>query len=193
MSSHGIYRHIGFGILGASLLLASAESQTSRITQPGTVSATTPSSPRIPAGITFTVRLVHSLDSQTATAGQGWEGILVDDIVNPGGKVYALSGGTVAGVVASVQAATDTTPASISLRAVSLNGVELQTESLTKTKDAGGSGDTISTPSGRVSLPAGFSSGTTSGSSTGFATTTAPGSQAKLASGAIVTFSTTAP
>lgn len=185
-SNHGIYRHLGFCVLSAGLLLTNAESQTSRMTQPGTVSATTPASPRIPAGITFTVRLTDSLDSQTASAGQGWAGILVNDVVGPGGKVFALSGGTVAGVVASVQPPTDTTSASMSLRAVSLNGVELQTEGVTRSKKTGS--DTISTPSGKVSLPAEFSRAAKSG----FATTTAPGGQTKLPSGSTLSFTTTA-
>src|ERR1700739_4755242 len=108
-------------------------------------------------------------------------------MVSPGGRVLALSGGTVAGVVASVQAPTDTTSAAISLRAVSLNGVELQTESVTRSRKT--NGETVSTPSGKVSLPPGFSSSTKSGS--GFAATSASGGQAKLASGAVLTFTTT--
>ena len=186
-SHHGIYRHLAFCLLSASLLVANAESQTSRATQPGTVSATTPASPRVPAGLTFTVRLTDSLNSQTASAGQGWAGILVNDMVGPGGKVFALSGATVAGVVAAVQPPTDTTPASISLRAVSLNGVDMQSESVTWSKKTGS--ETISTPSGKVSVPAGFSAATRRG----FAATTAPGGQTTLASGAILSFTTTAP
>src|SRR5262249_47910921 len=99
-----------------------------RVTQSGTVAGTMPQSLRVPAGLSFKVRLKETLNSRNVTPGTIWNGVLADDFVGARGRVYAPVGTTVTGVVASVQPSVNDQPASISLRAMAIDGVELYTD-----------------------------------------------------------------
>src|SRR5512140_3399148 len=55
-----------------------------------------------PAGTKFTVRTSSELNSGSAKAGQGWDGVLAKDVI-VNGKVLAKSGATVHGKVTSAK------------------------------------------------------------------------------------------
>jgi hypothetical protein len=176
-------------MIGSALLVFDSRAQTTRVTQSGTVSGTMPQSLRVPVGLSFKVRLKESLNSRKLTAGATWNGVLADDFVSPQGRVYALAGTTVTGVVTSVQPAINDQPASISLRALSIDGVELYTDSRVRNGPAGYQGGSLQT-SADNNLRNDHAGPT--GSSGGFATSGA-NQQVNLAAGALLTFSTSAP
>lgn len=178
---------MGLLVIGSSLLMVDGEAQTVRNTESGTISGTIPATLRIPPGITFKVRLRNALNSSNATPGTNWDGVLVDDLVSPRGRVYALAGTTVAGVVASVKPAVDNQPGAISLRATSIDGVELHTDNKIRTgSEVGQSGGRLQ-PEGGVNLR-----NSVAGPSEGFATSSAT-EQANLSAGAMLKFDTTVP
>lgn len=185
MTSNRTFRlAMGLVVIGASLLMADGKAQTARNTQSGTVSGTMPASLTIPPGMSFKVRLKHALNSGNTTAGTNWDGVLVDDLVSPQGRVYFLAGTTVAGVVASAQPAIDNLPGSILLRATSIDGVELHTDNSTRT-------GSINDRGGSLQSAGGASLGNNHPGTTGFATSAATG-QVNLSAGALLTFDTTA-
>jgi hypothetical protein len=181
---------IGLFVIGPSLLMADGKAQTARNTQSGTISGTMPPSLRIPTGISFKIRLRHALNSGNATAGANWDGVLVDDLVSPQGRVYALAGTTVTGVVASVQPAADNLPGAISLRATSIDGVELHTDNKAGTGPENDRSGGSLQPEGGVNLR--NSHAGTTGSSGGFATS-AVTAQINLSANAVLIFNTTIP
>ena len=159
--------------------LGSSEAQTARATQSGTVSGTLPPSLRLPVGLSFKVRLKDSLNSQVVTAGTLWSGVLVDDLVSPQGRVYAVAGTPVTGIVASVRSAGNDQPASIALRAISISGVELYTTNRTRDGAVGQSGDVRT-------------NGNATGTVGGFVTSDA-NQQVNLKAGTLLTFNTSTP
>jgi len=180
---------IGLFTIGSLLLMPDGKAQTARSTQSGTISGTTPPSLRIPTGISFKVRLRHALSSGNTTAGTNWDGVLVDDLVSPQGRVYALAGTPVTGVVASVQPAANNQAGAISLRATSIDGVELHTDNKVRTgPDNDRSGGSLQ-PEGGINLR--NSHAGTTGSSGGFATSAV--TQINLSANSVLIFSTTIP
>jgi len=174
-------------VISSTLLIAGGEAQTVRNTQSGTISSTISATLRIPAGISFKVRLQHALNSGNTTPGTNWDGVLEDDLVSPQGRVYAVSGTPVSGVVASVKPGIDNQPGAISLRATSIDGVELQTDYKTRTgSENDGSGGQLQSEGGLNSH------GGRVVSSDGFATS-AVAHQATLPAGTLLTFNTTVP
>jgi hypothetical protein len=105
--------------------------------------------------------------------------------------VYAHSGEVASGVVSSVEPPAGDHPASMSLRAQSLNGVELQsidrTSSTRMTSDGG-----YTAPNSRINL-AQTPAGTSNTGAKGFATATAGQGQVMLSAGTTLNFQTTAP
>lgn len=178
---------IGLLVIGSSLLMAGGEAQTVRNTQSGTISGTIRPTLRIPAGISFKVRLRHALNSGNVTPGTNWDGVLVDDLVSPQGRVYALAGTPVAGVVASVKPAVDNQPGAFSLRASSIDGVELYTDYKTRSGSQGDESGGRLQSEGGVNSYAGHVV-----SSEGFATS-AVTQQPNLSAGAILKFDTMTP
>ena len=178
---------LGLLVIGSTLLIAGTEAQTVRNTQSGTISSTTPATLRIPAGISFKVRLQHALNSGNATPGTNWDGVLADDLVSPQGRVYAAAGTPVSGVVASVKPGVNNQPGAISLRATAIDGVELHTDYKTRTgSENDGSGGLLQSEGGLNSH------GGRVVSSDGFATSTVA-QQANLSAGALLTFNTSVP
>jgi hypothetical protein len=181
----------GLFIVSAGFVIHQAGAQTSPVTQRSTVSGTTPATMRIPAGISFSVRLMRALDSRVTGAGTHWDGILVNDIVGENGMVYAYSGEVASGVVSSVQPQTGDHPASMSLRAQSLNGIELQSMDRTSSSRMT-SGGGYTAPSNRINL-AQTPAGTSNTGAKGFAEATAGQGQLLLSAGTVLNFQTTAP
>jgi hypothetical protein len=177
----------GLAVIGLALLAGNSPAQTTRATQSGTMSGTLPQSLRIPIGLSFKVRLKDSLNSRVVTPGAMWTGVLAEDFVGPQGRVYAVVGTTVTGIVASVQPGVDSLPASISLRAMSIDGVELYIDSRRASGSPFSAGGGLQT-SGSNNLTSDHAG--TSGSSSGFATSAAS-QQINLRSGTLLTFSTT--
>jgi hypothetical protein len=178
---------LGLLVINSTLLIAGSEAQTVRNTQSGTISSTIPATLRIPAGISFKVRLQHALNSGNATPGTNWDGVLAEDLVSPQGRVYAAAGTPVGGVVASVKPGVNNQPGAISLRATSIDGVELHTDYKTRTgSENDGSGEQLQSEGGLNSH------GGHVVSSDGFATA-AVAQQANLSVGALLTFNTTVP
>lgn len=177
-------------VVSGTFLVVSSNAQTAPATGRATVSGTTSATLRIPAGMSFTVRLMRALDSRTVTVGTQWDGILVNDIVGQNGQVIAHSGEVAAGVVTAVQQPTADHPASMSLRAQSLNGMELQSTERSSARLTSQGGYTA--PSGRVNLAA-TPAGTSNTGARGFATATTGPGQVTLPAGATLNFQTTAP
>lgn len=178
-------------IVSGSLFVVPSNAQTAPATERATVSGTTPATLRIPAGMSFSVRLMRALDSRTVTVGTQWAGILVNDIVTAKGQVIAHSGEVAAGVVASVQQPTADHPASMSLRAQSLNGTELESMERTSSARVSSQGG-YTPPNGRISLES-TPAGTSNTGARGFATATTSPGQVTLPAGATLNFQTTAP
>jgi len=189
MTSHQLPRlSAALLVFFSSLLACDSNAQTTRVTQSGTVAGTMPQSLRVPAGLSFKVRLKEALNSRSVTPGTTWNGVLADDFVSPGGRVYAPAGTTVTGVVSSVQPSVNDQPASISLRATSIDGVELYTDNRIRSGSPFYEGRNLQTGSNalRNDHPG------TTGSSGGFATSGA-NQQVTLGAGSVLTFSTSAP
>jgi hypothetical protein len=188
MSNNRAFRSaLGLLVISSILLIVAGEAQTVRSTRSGTISGTIPATLRIPAGITFTVRLRHALNSSTATPGTNWDGVLADDLVSPQGRVYVQAGTAVSGVVVSVKPSVNNQPGAISLRATSIDGVELYTDYKTRTGlPNDGSGGQLQSESGLNSH------GGNVISSNGFATS-AVAQSVNLSAGALLTFNTTVP
>lgn len=167
-------------VAGSALFLNGGYAQTTRATQSGTISATLPQSLRLPVGLSLKVRLKDSLNSRIVTPGIIWNGVLAEDLVSPQGRVYAVAGTPVTGVVASVRPAANDQPASISLRAVSINGVELYTTD--KTRDGAAFGQDGALRSNPV----------VAGPIGGFVTSNA-NQQVNLTAGTLLTFNTSVP
>ncbi|QNI32249.1 hypothetical protein H7849_25235 [Alloacidobacterium dinghuense] len=179
----------GLLVAGLALLVSYSKAQTTRVTQSGTVSGTMPQSLRVPTGLSFKVRLKEGLSSRIATPGTIWTGVLAEDFVSPQGRVYAVVGTTVTGVVATVQPAVNDQPASLSLRAMSIDGVEIYTDNRTRSGPGPSQGGDLLT-SGSYNLRNDHAG--TTGDSGGFATSGAK-QQVNLAAGSLLTFSTSAP
>ena len=185
MTTNRVFRSaMGLLVVASSLLMTNGQAQTVRNTQSGTISATIPPTLRIPAGVSFTVKLRSALNSGNATPGTNWDGVLVDDLVSPQGKVFAAAGTTVAGVVASVKPAVDNQPGAISLRATSIDGAELHTDNRMRTGQGGDS------RGGGLQSESAVARAGQRVTSEGFATS-AVTQQVNLSPGALLTFSTT--
>jgi hypothetical protein len=166
-------------VAGFAFCAGNGHAQTTRVTQSGTVSGTLPQSLRLPVGLSFKVRLKDSLDSRVVTAGILWSGVLADDLVSPQGRVYAIEGSPVTGIVTTVRPALNDQPASISLRAISISGVELYTTNRTRDGALAQSGDVRT-------------NGSATGPIGGFVTSDA-NQQVNLKAGTLLTFNTSVP
>ena len=187
VDNRAFWSTLGLLVMSSTLLMVRAEAQTVRSAQSGTVAGTIPATLRIPTGISFKVRLRHALNSGNATPGTNWDGILANDLVSPQGRVYALAGTPVGGVVVSVRPVVNNQAGAISLRATSIDGVELYTDYKTRTgSENDGSGGLLQSEGG-LNAHGGHVV-----SSNGFATS-AVTQQANLSAGALVTFNTTVP
>jgi hypothetical protein len=91
------------------------------------------SAQRIPAGTEMTVRLTEGLDSGKATAGQTWNGTLVNDVTSRSGKVLARRGSPVIGVVSDAKNSGRLhAPGILSVRLTEVNGVPVRTDTITR-------------------------------------------------------------
>jgi len=188
MTSHQLPRlSAALLVFFSSLLASDSSAQTTPATQSGTVAGTMPQSLRVPAGLSFTVRLREALNSRSVTPGTIWNGVLADDFVSPRGRVYASAGTTVTGVVASVQPSVNDQPASISLRATSIDGVELYTDNRIRSGSPLYEGRSLQTGSNTIRNDHPGTIGTG-----GFAASGA-NQQVNLGAGSLLTFSTSAP
>ena len=91
------------------------------------------SAQRIPAGTEVTVRLAEGLESGKATAGQTWNGTLVNDLTSRNGKVLARASSPVTGVVSdSEDSGRLHAPGVLSLKLTEVNGVSVNTDTITR-------------------------------------------------------------
>jgi hypothetical protein len=91
------------------------------------------SAQRIPSGTEVTVRLTEGLDSGKATAGQTWNGTLVNDVTSPNGKVLARRGSSVTGVVSDAKDSGRLhAPGVLSVRLTDVNGLPVRTDTITR-------------------------------------------------------------
>jgi len=94
--------------------------------------AVTMAAQTIPAGKRITVRVGSELSSGKATTGQGFEGALANDLVVDG-KTVARAGSTVHGKVTSAKSSGRLhAPGQISVRLTSVNGIPVQTASISR-------------------------------------------------------------
>ncbi|HVZ18770.1 MAG TPA: hypothetical protein VG897_16760 [Terriglobales bacterium] len=90
----------------------------------------------LPAGTRITVRLGSELNSGKATVGQGFEGTLARDLTVHG-KTIARAGSTVRGKVTSVKSSGRLhAPGTISVRLTSVDGIRVQTGSISRKGDS---------------------------------------------------------
>lgn len=82
-----------------------------------------------PAGTKFTVRVSNELSSGRNHAGDGWEGVLAQDVVS-NGKVLAKAGDPVKGKVTGARSSGRlNAPGTLSVRLTSVNGTPVTTGS----------------------------------------------------------------
>ncbi len=103
-------------IAGVALLLVSAAS-----------------AQRIAAGTQVTVQLSEGLDSGKATAGETWNGTLVNDLTNRSGRVVARKGSPVSGVVSDAKDSGRLhAPGILSVRLTRVGNVSVNTDTITR-------------------------------------------------------------
>ena len=87
----------------------------------------------IPAGTKITIRVGSELNSGKATTGQKFDGTLTNDIV-VNGKTVAKAGSSVQGKVTSAKSSGRLhAPGQLSVRLTSVNGIPVQTASISRT------------------------------------------------------------
>jgi|SRR6185369_8496063 hypothetical protein len=85
-----------------------------------------------PAGTRFTVRVSNELSSGRNHAGDGWEGVLAQNVVS-NGKVLARAGSTVRGKVTGAESSGRLkAPGTLSIRLTSVNGKPVATTSVSR-------------------------------------------------------------
>ena len=91
------------------------------------------SAQRIPAGTKVTVRLTESLESGKTTAGQDWNGSLVNSITSRSGKTLARAGSPVVGVVSDAKdSGRLKAPGFLSLQLTRVNNISVNTDTITR-------------------------------------------------------------